>query len=309
MLLRIDAPLGADMDLTGRTIAITGATGFLGSHIALELLKRGARVRGVVRSPEKGAWLADQGVELARADLMDKAALTEAFRGVDAVVSNAALYVLRPKSWADFLRTNQLGTENVFDAAYAAGVGRIVHVSTCGVYRIRPWGTITEDAPKLTLRDRWTNWAYTVTKSLSEESAWERARTYGQQLTVVRPAGIFGPRDTQAVPLYRWFMRWPLLLVPTLRFPMAHGGDIAGGVIGALENDQSVGRAYNLVGELLSVYQFLRAWKRVAGRGPLLVPLPLPLAFDFDCTAAKTDLGYRNRPIEESIRDTLAASA
>ena len=77
------------MDLSQSTIAVTGATGFLGSHIALELLTRGAKVQAVVRSPEKGAWLAERGVTFAKADLMDKAALTSAFKGVDAIISNS----------------------------------------------------------------------------------------------------------------------------------------------------------------------------------------------------------------------------
>ena len=104
------------MDLEQATIAVTGATGFLGSHIALQLLERGAKVRGVVRSPEKGQWLKDRGVEFAKADLMDAQALQDAFRGVDAVISNAALFTVQKATWEDFYKPNKLGTENVYNA-------------------------------------------------------------------------------------------------------------------------------------------------------------------------------------------------
>lgn len=295
------------MELQGKIIAVTGATGFLGSHTALDLLQRGARVRAVVRSPEKAAWLAERGVEVAKADLMDPAALTEAFRGADAVVSNAALYTLKPMPWKAFYEANKVGTENVFDACHAAGVTRVIDISTCGVYRPRLFGWIREDGRRLRERDRyWFPWAYVITKALAEDIAWERAQRYGLDLTVLRPAGIYGPRDTQALPALRWWLRWPVLPVPTFVFPMSHGGDIAAGIRGALENDASVGQAYNLSGEPVSIYRFLQAWKRAMGSGPLLIPLPTPFGMYYANDRAKAELGFTNRPLDEAVRDTLA---
>ena len=75
------------MDLTDMRVALTGATGFLGSHLARALIARGATVCGVVRRPERGAWLAELGVELRTADLADPLALARAFDGVDAVIA------------------------------------------------------------------------------------------------------------------------------------------------------------------------------------------------------------------------------
>jgi nucleoside-diphosphate-sugar epimerase len=294
------------MDLAGRTIAVTGATGFLGSHLALELLARGAKVRCVVRSPEKAAWLVEKGCTVARADLAERDALAEAFRGADAIVANAALYTLKPLPWAAFYKANKEGVENVFDAAHDAGVKRIVHVSTVGVYRpLNLFGRIGEDAARLRLRDRWWFWwAYPVSKALSEEIAWERAAKHGLDLTVVRPAGIFGPRDQEALPQIRFFLRLPFVPVPTFVFPMSHAGDIAKGICGALQNDASVGQAYNLSGEPVSLYRFMKAW--AAQLGGRVLPLPVPLGLRFDNSKARAELGFENRPLEEAVRDTLA---
>src|SRR4249919_642268 len=100
------------MELAGRTIAVTGATGFLGGFVARQLAARGARVRAVVRSPRKAEPLAAAGMEVAAANLLDRASLVDAFRGVDAIASVAALYVLEPRPWSEFFAANVTGPQN-----------------------------------------------------------------------------------------------------------------------------------------------------------------------------------------------------
>jgi len=131
------------MELTGKKIAVTGATGFLGRYIVDVLLARGAHVVGVVRNPDRVPALAERGVELRKADLGQRDRLTKGFDGADALVSNAALFsvgkmfALGNGVWEEHHRTNIEGTRNVFEAAVAAGVKRLVHVSTRCVRRWR----------------------------------------------------------------------------------------------------------------------------------------------------------------------------
>src|SRR4051812_3914027 len=128
------------MELANKTVAVTGASGMLGAYLCRALLGAGARVVGVVRNPKKARFLEREGVEFREADLMDRAALTAAFHGADAVVSNAALYDVRNQRWADNYRANKEGTENVYEAVAAAGIKRVIHISTFGVYRWRLGG-------------------------------------------------------------------------------------------------------------------------------------------------------------------------
>jgi dihydroflavonol-4-reductase len=121
------------MELRGARVAVTGATGFLGRYVVEALLGRGSRVVGVVRNPGRVPALAAR-IELRAADLADPRALAAGFAEADAVVSNAALFSLRNARWEDHQRANVEGTTNVFDAAAAAGVSRIVHVSSVAVY-------------------------------------------------------------------------------------------------------------------------------------------------------------------------------
>ena len=263
---------------------------------------------GVVRNPDKAAWLAERGVQLRKADLLDRSSLQLAFKDVDAIVSNAALFTMQPTRYRDFLGPNLQGTANVFHAAAAASVERVVQVSTVGVYRRRLCRTMAEDGAQLRQRDRFTRWGYAVTKAMSEQLAWQLATQFDMRLTVIRPGPIYGPRDTQWTAMVQRWMTWPLLFAPSFRVPLVHAGDVASAISAALQNDTTEGQAYNVTGELLSIGEFLRTWKRVAGQGPLLLPLPLPGWVDYSTEAARRDLGFSNRSLEEGLKDTLSAS-
>ena len=293
------------MDLSQSTIAVTGATGFLGSHIALELLTRGAKVQAVVRSPEKGAWLAERGVTFAKADLMDKAALTSAFKGVDAIISNAALFTVKLSRWEDFYRPNKIGTENVYDAAESAEVKRVIQVSTIGVYKPKLCGTLDEDSPHLTEKDRYRNWNYAVTKALSECIAWDKAQAHQIDLTVIRPGPIYGPRDRNMVPVFERLMRWPVMLAPTFGIPAVHVGDVAKAIVNSLANPNTVGNAYNTTGEPVSIREFMRTWKSITGEGPMFIPLWTPMKLNVDIQKAKRDLEFVNRSLRDGLTETL----
>jgi nucleoside-diphosphate-sugar epimerase len=297
------------MKLSGSAIAVTGATGFLGRYLALGLLARGARVIGVVRSPERAQALAERGVELRRADLGEPERLTAAFRGADAVVSNAALLSLRQQRWEDYVRVNVEGTVNVFEAAAAAGVRRIVQISSVGVYRGRRQGVVREDHVQYGPEHRPRRiTAYPISKALSEQAALRLARTHGLELTILRPGGIYGAFDRNFMRVFKAVM-WPkLTLYPAFfRLPLVYAGDVADALALALENPVSIGRAYNVTGEDRSAWDFARAWRNAGGRSPwLMLPVPCPYRRVFDTGRALAELGWRARPYLDGLRETLA---
>ncbi len=300
------------MQITGKTIAITGATGFLGGHITEALLDAGAKVVGVVRTPSKGAWLAERGVVMRRADLGDRDSLTAAFQGADAVVSNAALGSNQGEL-EDFVRVNCEGVDNTFDAAAAAGVSRVVHISTTAVYQNRLWRRMDESAEPLdTTRRRFnpadvtTDWRYARTKRIAEDRAWSKADEHGIALTALRPGPIYGSRDHKATAQLLGKLEKAVLFTPTVGVPWVHARDVGDVVRSALEQDASIGRAFNLTGEPVSHYTFMRALKRAKGQGGWIVPIPLPLWVRYDCSAARETLGFSPRPIDEGLAEALA---
>src|SRR2546426_3764145 len=230
------------MDLRAATVAVTGATGFLGRYIVDVLLARGAHVIGVVRNPGRVPELAARGVELRQADLAERDRLARGFAGAQAVVSNAALFSLRNRSWEDHHRANIQGTENVFGALADAGVKRVVHVSSVAVYRAHP-PRVSEDAPQLAAGTRRTATnAYSVSKAVSEQRAWRLAAQYGLELTAVRPCAVYGAFDPHFTAVFRRLVGFPLTVMPALvHLPLVYAGDVAEAVGRAPQRPVSVG--------------------------------------------------------------------
>jgi dihydroflavonol-4-reductase len=302
------------MSLSDWTVAVTGATGFLGSHIALHLREQGAQARAVVRNPKKGEWLAEHGIALAEADLSDPEAMRRAFEDADAVVSAAALATGDRAGWEAFRAANIAGSDNLMRACVEAGIGRVVHVSTIAVYKNRLFRQSDESAPLLGepgARPGWsrlvTNPHYALSKAIGERRAWEWADEHGIALTVLRPGPVIGSRDHKLTARYaRGLARW-IQPVPTFRIPHVHAGDVALAVSGALRNPDSAGRAYNVTGPPRSPWEVLRAWKRRRGHGAWLVPIPVPVWIDYDDGAAARDLGFRNRSLDEALEEIMGA--
>ena len=293
-------------------VAITGASGFLGGHLVRVFGERGATVRAVVRTPARAAGLGAD-VEVVRGDLGDPQSLVAAFTGADAVIANAALSTRLAAPWREFEATNLAGVEHTMRAAAAAGVGRVVLISTVAVYRAWPGRRNGLDTPLLTAgrfpiapSSLTTNWRYSLSKARGEALAWRLAAELGIALTVLRPGPLYGPGDTKLTAIYAGWMRRAVHFAPTVGLPHAHGADVAGAVAGALENPRSAGCAYNVTGVTASPWQVLRVWKRLVGAGPVLIPVPVPLTMAFDDAAAVRDLGFAPRSLEDGIRDVLA---
>ena len=283
-------------------IAITGATGFLGWHLSHAALERGWDVRGVVRTPSKGAALVDAGATMARADLADEDALAAAFAGVDVVVANAALGS-GGGDMAAFEAANIGGTENVVRAAARAEVGRLVQVSTVGVYRVVPWTTVRPDRP---LRDEvggldltavTTDVRYARTKTRAERRAWALADELGLPLAVVRPGPIIGSRDTRFTERVVRQTRSGLRFVPTIGLPLSHAGDIAGATLNAAVADDAIGHAFVLAGPPVGLHRVYAAVRDASGGAARILPVPAPLWTAFDTTEAERVLGYETRPV------------
>lgn len=173
-------------------IAITGATGFLGRRCAEVFSRGGHAVRALGRNPMVLKELAEGGLAVRQCELADQDGLRRAFAGCDAVVHCAALSSLWGTAEA-FHAANVRGTEQVIRACRDVGVGRLVHISTPSVYMERRSRLdIREGDP---LPKRFIN-AYATTKYQAEELI----RQSGIEAIILRPQGIFGPRDNAILP-------------------------------------------------------------------------------------------------------------
>lgn len=225
---------------------VTGATGLLGSHFVEQLRNRAMPVRVLVRPGSDRSWLATQGVEFVQGDVTDPASLDLACRGVD-VVYHSAARVGDWGPWDEFQRITIDGTRNIIRAAAAAGVRRFVHVSSisCYGYHTRD-GTIDES---FDLGYKLYKWAYySRSKIEAERIVWDAHKNGKIEVTVIRPAWIYGPRDRTSIARLVNMVRAgkaKILGRGDNRLNIVYAGNIAEAAIAAAARPDCNGQAFN----------------------------------------------------------------
>ena len=178
-------------------ILVTGAGGFIGSHLVEHLHQMGHTVRAFVRynSSSSNGWLQQDtipDIEIIRGDIRDYDSVRDAVRGVDAVFHLAALIGI-PYSYVSplaYIRTNVEGTYNVLQACRDEGVSRVVHTSTSEIYGTAQYVPIDELHPVNPQSP------YAASKSAADQLAISYYRSFELPVTVVRPFNTYGPRQS-----------------------------------------------------------------------------------------------------------------
>jgi nucleoside-diphosphate-sugar epimerase len=228
------------------TVLVTGAAGLLGGHLTELLVARGERPRALVRPGDSVNALAEADIDVHRGDLCDRAALEAALSGVDRVLHCAA----RTGPWgpgAEYHRTNVRGLETLVRAALAAGVRRVVHVSSITVHGNDVQGAADEHAP---LREEPN--PYSRSKVAGERLLERMIRDEGAPVTIVRPGWIYGPRDTTSFArLARKIEKRQMIMIGSGQnhLPLIYAGDAARGVLLASSAGRASGRSYLLVND------------------------------------------------------------
>lgn len=179
-------------------IALTGATGFVGSHLLRRLQDEGHDLRALTRRKMRAL----DRVEWIDGDLANRDSLAELVAGCDSVIHVAG--VLNAATAAGFTAGNVSGTGNLLDVAAQAGCGRFVHVSS-----------LAAREPSLSL--------YGASKAQAED----RVRHSPMSFAVVRPPAVYGPGDRETLELFRMAQRRILFMPPTGRLSLIHVDDLA----------------------------------------------------------------------------------
>lgn len=252
--------------LKGDLVALTGGTGFVGSHVADALLAAGFRVRALVRRPNDVAWLAGMRVDFVQGDVRDVPSLDALVEGAAAVVHVAGKTSARNE--AEYMAANAAGTANVAAAVRDGASGaHVVFVSSqaAGGPSLNGCPVKVSDAPRPVS-------AYGRSKLAGEEAL----KRSGVPFTILRPCAVYGPRETAIRDLFvaasRGFV--PVLAGGRPRVHMVYGPDAAAAVTGALERGPRGETFFVAHPEVLDFGAIARILAELPTRRPLRIPIP-----------------------------------
>ena len=258
-------------------IFLTGATGFIGGHIARLLVERGDRVRILVRPTSDLRGIAGLEVEKATGDLRDAASLQRALAGCNTVYHAAADYRLWVNDPADLYRSNVDGTRNILHAATEAGVERVVYTSTVGCIGL-PGGHNGDENSPVSLADM--HGAYKRSKFLAEQAALEFAAA-GLPVVIVNPTAPIGDGDLKPTPTGKIivdFLRGAMPAYLDTGLNLVDVRDVAVGHLLAAERGKP-GERYILGGRNMTLREIFQSLENISGRPAPKVQIPYWLAW------------------------------
>jgi dihydroflavonol-4-reductase len=314
-------------------LLVTGATGFVGSVVARQLVARGDEVTVLARAGSDRRNLADISVNWAEGDLRDPASLRNACRGQDGLFHVAADYRLWARRPADLYDSNVTGTRHLMEAALAAGVPRIVYTSSVATLGLHADGSAANEDTPSSLASMIGH--YKRSKFLAEEVVTTMVREQGLQAVIVNPSTPIGPYDIKPTPTGRMIRDAVNRKIPAYvdtGLNLAHVEDVAQGHLLAFAQGQ-IGRRYILGGENLSLREILSIVAELCGHAPPRIELPRALVYPiaycaqawawlthgpepqatvdglrmsrkrmyFSSDRAQRELGYRARPVREGL--------
>ncbi|HEV8524721.1 MAG TPA: hopanoid-associated sugar epimerase [Terriglobales bacterium] len=284
-------------------VFVTGATGFVGSHVAQALAQQGAELRLLVRPTSRTENIDSLDGERVTGDLCDAELLRKAMSGCELVFHVAADYRLWAREPAEIYRSNVEGTRTVLEAAKASGVRRVVYTSSVATVGFRSNGRPADEGSPVSLADMIGH--YKRSKFLGEQVAREAAREL--DVTVVNPTTPVGEQDIKPTPTGQVivsFLRRKFPAYVDTGLNLVDVAEVARGHVAAAEKGRR-GERYILGGENLTLKQILDRLSTISNLPSPRICLPYALALAtgaFDTLISGALLRREPRVVLDSVR-------
>jgi dihydroflavonol-4-reductase len=259
-------------------ILVTGATGFIGGHVARLLAARSADLRVLVRPESRLDNLAGLRAERVTGDLRDPASLRAAVRGCHTVFHVAADYRLWARDPRELYRSNVDGTANLLDTAAEAGAAKIVYTSTVGTIRPPAEGQVSDESDPVSLAQMAGH--YKRSKFMAEQAALERARR-GLPVVIVNPTAPVGEADLKPTPTGKIILDFLLGRMPAYIDTGLNVVDVRavaeGHLLAAARG--RIGERYILGGQNMTLREILETLAEITGRPAPRLRIPYAVAY------------------------------
>lgn len=315
-------------------VFVSGATGFIGGHLAAHLSRQGHEVKTLARPSSDLSLVKQLEIEAVTGDICDYASVERAMRGCEVVCHAAAIQSWGAPRQSTYENVNVKGTENIMRAAVAVGVCHVTYCSTVGVYGKLVEMPVNENTP---LR---TRGFYHRTKLKGEKLVSDYCERHGITGVTARLTPVFGPRELRWTRVFKDILDQKFRMIGSgaTRYQIAHVDDIVRGLALCIETPPSQYDCYILSGEeqptLMEIFHTIAEeggvelrvkkfpaapFKALAAVGHwsseiLSVQIPLMKKIDFftrnrmyDISKAKNELGFVPRvSLRQNVRQTLA---
>ena len=315
---------------------VTGAAGFIGSHVVHELLAKNVAVRAVLRPGEPTLNIDGLDIEIVTGDILDKAFIKKSMEGIDHVFHLAAIYSIWMEDWKPLWEINLQGTQNILWAALKAEVQRVVYTSSITAIGILPGNGVANESTPF---NQYKSSPYVLSKYLSQKIALGFAEN-GLDVVIVNPALPFGPGDRGPTPTGQTILS--LINNGTIKLDGGFNGvdvrDVAKGHVLAAEKGRT-GECYILGNQNMTLEEFNVLVEKGYGKKLRKIPIkvkpktmermaymmewmadnvthktPFSTVADakyisqclyVDNSKAKRELGFAPRDVAVSIRDAI----
>jgi dihydroflavonol-4-reductase len=316
-------------------ILVTGATGHIGNVLIRKLLDQGEKVRALIWRGEDTTPLKGLDVEQVVGDILEPASLEPAMHGVETVYHLAGIISIMPGRNPLVWQVNVEGTRNVLEAARHARIRRLIYTSSIHAIARAPHGVLMDESLGFDQNNPYGE--YDRSKAAASLEV-QKAAAIGLDAVIVCPTGVIGPYDFRGSEMGEVIRSaseaHPMFYVEGA-YDFVDVRDVAEGLIAARKHGRQ-GESYILSGQKLSVRYMLETVREVTGKAFSSIKIPFSLAevaarytpwyyrrtkmkprftpyslevlqsnSNISCKKAMLELGYKPRPIYESIADTV----